>query len=86
MRIEKKIWSVFFEGVSSGKKRFELRMADFECKPGDVLVLREWDPDKKDYTGRVVEKKVTSVMKVDPLKYYKVEDLKKYGMQVIGIE
>lgn len=38
-------------------------MADFECKPGDTLVLREWDPKTRQYTGRAVEKKVTHVTK-----------------------
>ncbi|MBI5071763.1 DUF3850 domain-containing protein [Candidatus Falkowbacteria bacterium] len=46
MRIEKKIRPEFFDKISNGEKNFELRLADWECAPGDVLVLREWDPEK----------------------------------------
>ncbi|MCK4884420.1 MAG: DUF3850 domain-containing protein [Candidatus Diapherotrites archaeon] len=41
MKIENKIWSEFFDKVKSGEKTFELRVADFECNQGDVLVLKE---------------------------------------------
>ena len=37
--IKKKIWQEYFELVKSGKKRFELRLADFDIKEGDFLVL-----------------------------------------------
>lgn len=57
MKIEKKTWPEFFEEILNGKKKFELRLADFDIKSGDILVLREWDPETKDYTGRKIEKK-----------------------------
>lgn len=41
MRTEKKIWPEYFDKISNGEKKFELRLADWECKPGDTLVLRE---------------------------------------------
>ncbi len=37
--IEKKIWPEYFDAVRSGEKNFEIRLADFECKPGDRLIL-----------------------------------------------
>ena len=40
-KINKKIQQEYFEAVSEGKKRFEVRLANFECKPGDILVLQE---------------------------------------------
>jgi len=55
-RIEKKVWPKFFQKILDGDKTFELRLADFECKLGDILVLREWDSEIKEYTGRVLEK------------------------------
>jgi len=61
--IEKKIWPKYFELVKSGKKRFELRLTDFKVKKGDILVLKEWDPKKKEYTGRKVKKMVNFVLK-----------------------
>ena len=47
--IHKKVWPEFFEKIISGKKKFELRLADFEINEGDILVLEEWDKDKKDF-------------------------------------
>lgn len=84
MRIEKKIWPEFFDKVLSKEKAYELRLADFECNPGDVLVLREWDPGTKQYTGRSIEKSVTSVFRTKDQKFWKKEDVDKYGFQVIG--
>ena len=68
MIIEKKVWPEYFEKILSGNKKYELRLADFECNPGDVLVLKEWSPKTKQYTGRVIEKKVTYVLKTKELK------------------
>ena len=41
MRIKKKVQQEYFEAVVEGKKRFEVRLANFKCKPGDTLVLKE---------------------------------------------
>ena len=67
--IKKKIWPTYFDAVASGKKRYELRLNDFEVNEGDMLVLEEWDPETKEYTGRRIEKKVTYVgrFKIDQL-------------------
>ena len=70
----------------AGDKTFELRLADFECNVGDVLVLREWDPNTKEYTGRSVEKKVTYVFKTKDVKFWPEEDVEKYGFQVISFK
>jgi len=61
--IKKKIWPEYFDAVASGKKKWELRLNDFEINDGDVLVLEEWSPKTKEYTGRFIEKKVTRVSK-----------------------
>jgi hypothetical protein len=84
MRIEKKIWPQFFGKVASGEKAYELRLADFDCNPGDTLVLREWDPETRQYTGRSIEKSVTSVFRTKDQKFWPKEDTEKYGFQVIG--
>jgi len=85
MRIEKKTWPELFQDVSDGKKNFDIRLADFKCKAGDMLVLREWDPKTKDYTGRQIEKTVNYVIKTKDLKFWTPEEVDKYGFQVIGI-
>jgi hypothetical protein len=84
MRIEKKTWPEFFQAILDGRKTFELRLADFECKPGDVLVLKEWDPKTKSYTGRAIEKTATYVVKTKELKFFSKEEVEKYGFQVIA--
>ena len=86
MKIEKKVWPEYFEKILSGEKTFELRLADFECNPGDTLILREWNPTTKQYTGRVLEKKVTYVSKTKNQKFWPQEDVEKYGFQVIAFK
>ena len=61
--IHKKVWSEYFEKIISGKKKLELRLADFEINEGDTLVLEEWDKDKKEYTGRKIEVVATYILK-----------------------
>lgn len=85
--IEKKIWSEYFEDVASGNKNFELRLADWEINIGDTLVLKEWDHNKKEYTGREIRRAVTYVIKtkdVEKLGMWPKDDIDKYGFQIIG--
>lgn len=56
--IKKKTWPDIFELVLSREKKFDFRVADFEIKKGDELILEEWDPLTKEYTGRSISKKV----------------------------
>lgn len=87
-RVEKKIWSEFFDKVASGEKTFELRLADFDIEKGDTLVLKEWDPSTKEYTGRELTKEVTVVFKTKTPNFqpWTQEAIDKYGYQVIGIK
>ncbi|KKR08547.1 MAG: ASCH domain protein [Parcubacteria group bacterium GW2011_GWC2_39_14] len=86
MRIEKKILPEYFKKVACGDKNFELRLADWECHPGDVLILREWDLKTKQYTGSSIEKEVTCVLKTKDQTFFSDEDVNKYGFQVIGFK
>jgi hypothetical protein len=83
MRIEKKTWPEYFQGILDGKKKFELRLGDFECKSGDTLILREWDPKIRCYTGRAIEKKASYVLRTKDAKFWPEEDVEKYGFQII---
>ena len=85
-KIEKKAWPEMFEAVRSGGKTFDLRLADWKCKEGDILVFREWDPKTKKYTGRVLEKEVSFVLKTKNIKFFSKEEIEKYGFQVIGFK
>jgi len=83
--IHKKIWPENFDLVASGKKRFELRLADFDVTEGDVLVLEEWDPKTKAYTGRRMEKKVDYILKFPLDKFGQKEEILEKGLYVIQI-
>lgn len=88
-KIEKKIWPEYFQQVLDNKKMFELRLNDFEIEEGDTLVLKEWDPETKEYTGREVEKQVGYVgkWKIEELeKFWPKEDIDSKGLQVISIK
>ena len=86
MKIEKKVWPEYFQKILNGEKKFELRLADFECKPGDILALKEWDPKTKEYTGRVLEKEVTYVLKTKDVKFWSKEYMNKHGFQIISFK
>lgn len=86
MKIEKKCQPKYFKKILEGKKTFEIRLADWECREGDLLVLREWDPETKQYTGRSIEKQVSCVVKTKELKFFSGEDINKYGFQVIAFK
>ncbi|MBS3118941.1 DUF3850 domain-containing protein [Candidatus Woesearchaeota archaeon] len=85
-RIEKKVWPEYFQKILDGKKTYELRLADFECQEGDVLVLREWNSVDKQFTGRVLEKAVTYVGKTKNLTFWTKEEIEKYGYQIIAFK
>lgn len=86
MKIRKKTWTAPFEKILSGEKTFDARLADFDCKPGDILVLEEYDPVKKKYTGRKIEKEVTYVLNTKKQKYWSQSDIKNIGLQVIAFK
>jgi ASC-1-like (ASCH) protein len=85
--IKKKIWPEYFDAVASGKKKYELRLNDFNIKEGDTLILEERDPETEEYTGRTAERKVTYVgcFKIDQL-FWPKEEIKKKGIQIISLE
>jgi ribosomal protein S17 len=85
-RIEKKAWPELFEKVLSGEKSFDLRLAEFECRKGDILVLREWDPKTKEYTGRELEKEITFVIKTKDVKFWSEEEMDKLGFIVMAFK
>ncbi|MEK7082301.1 MAG: DUF3850 domain-containing protein [Patescibacteria group bacterium] len=86
MEIRKKIWKEYFDDVASGRKKFELRLADFDANEGDTLILEEWDKDKKEHTGRKIEAAITYVLKTKNVRFCQQEDVDKHGFQILQIE
>jgi len=86
MEIHKKTWPDLFQRMLDGKKDTDLRLADFEIREGDTLVLKEYDPKKKEYTGRILKKKVRNLNKVKLTDFHSIEDIEKYGHWIIELE
>jgi len=86
MEIRKKTWPEYFEKVLNGEKNIDLRLADFELNKGDILVLEEYNPQTKQYTGRVVKKKVVNLIKVNPTEMVSSENIEKFGFYEIELE
>jgi len=84
--IEKKTWPKHFREIK--KMHFEVRLADFKIKKGDTLVLKEWNPKTKKYTGRKLKFKVGLIFKIpsDMEKFYSKNDIKKYGFFIIELK
>jgi hypothetical protein len=81
--IRKKLWPKWFKIMKDERQNAELRLADFRIKKGDVLILEEWDPKEKEYTGKLLRKKVKRLIKLNLLDFYTARDLKKYGCYLI---
>lgn len=56
-----KIWPDYFEGILCGNKTFEVRYNDRGYKYGDLLRLREYNNNRRVYTGREVTMRVKYV-------------------------
>ena len=84
--IKKKIPPEYFELIISGKKKFELRLADFDVAEGDILILEEWNPDTKEYTGRKLKKKAGYILKFDLDKFGQKKEIEEKGLYVIQLE
>lgn len=82
----KKVWPEYFEKIISGKKKFELRLADFDVNEGDTLVLEEWDNITKHYTGRKTNIVATYILKTKKVPFWTQEEVEKYGFQIIQFE
>jgi len=86
MRITKKVQQKYFEAVLEGKKRFEVRLADFKTKPGDTLVLLEQRQGTKELTGRKIECEVLFTFNTKEIeKFYSKEKIDKHGLAVLAI-
>ena len=88
VEIKKKCWPEFFDKFCSGERIFELRLADFDLKEGDVLVMEEFDSETKKYTGRAARFRCKRVehSAQNPLQFYNIDDVKKNGFWIIQME
>lgn len=59
---ELKTWPEYFHEVFMGHKNFEVRKADRPFAKGDMLILKEWNPETEQYTGRSMARSVGYVL------------------------
>lgn len=86
MKIRKKTWTPYFQEILDGKKTFDVRLANFNCKKGDILVLEEYDQKKKLYTGRRIEKEITFILNTKEQKFWKQSEINKNGLLIISFK
>jgi hypothetical protein len=55
-----KCWPQFFDTIESGQKPFELRKNDRNYQVGDTMLIREWNPSTKKYSGRQTRQLIIS--------------------------
>ena len=74
------MWPAYFTLLLEGKKQYELRKKDRDFRQRDFLLLREWHPTGKAYTGRARLVQITSILASAP----------KWGLKrgfcILGIE
>jgi ASC-1-like (ASCH) protein len=86
MKIIKKVQQRYFEDIVDGKKQFEVRLADFRCKPGDVLLLKEQRQGTKKLTGREHEFEVLYKLNTKEVyKWYSKKEIEKHGLLILSI-
>ena len=83
--IEKKILPEYFDLIERGEKTYELRLADWNCEPGDTLVLVEIDNDTKQPTGRSLTRKVGFVGRTKDFDFWTKEEIDEHGYQIISL-
>jgi len=85
---ELKIWPVPFEEIRIGAKAFEVRAERTDGGPrfeaGHVLRLREWTRNDREFTDRIVDVRVVSVLRLEetPLEW----GIRAPAVVVMGIE
>lgn len=73
-----KTWAGYFKAIVDGTKTFEVRKNDRSFNVGDRLLLQEFDPETKSYTGEEWTGEIT---------YYMDEpEFCKKGFVVLGIK
>lgn len=63
---ELKTWPEYYDAVAAGLKKFDIRKNDRPFAEGDVLHLREWTPETREYTGRHLYANVTYLLDKQP--------------------
>ncbi len=58
-----KTWPEYFAALARGDKRFELRKDDRGFALGDILILQEYDPAEREYTGKELTFRISYILR-----------------------
>lgn len=75
-----KCWPKFFKALKSGQKTFEIRENDRDYRVQDFLMIYEWDPDTKKYSGEMITAEITYITEFNQKDNYVVLGLGKVVM------
>ncbi len=79
-----KTWPTFFAAVERGIKTFEVRKNDRNFQVGDTLLLEEWNPETRSYTGFGLLRTVSYITDGKALDC-KDKDVLKEGYVIMGL-
>jgi len=86
MEIKKKVQQKYFEAILEGKKRFEVRLANFKCDQGDILVLEEQKQRTSEPTKRKIECEILYKFHTKEMeKFHTKEEIDKHGFVILAI-
>lgn len=66
-----KTWPEYYAEVEAGRKKFEVRKSDRPFAVGDRLILQEFDPKSKRYTGKECSFTITYILHGPGMGIYK---------------
>lgn len=81
-----KTWPEYFKKILSGEKIADIRLADFDVEVGDKIILKEWDPITKEYTGRKIEKVVDQCFHMMLNNFWTMSSIKGLGVWLIQFD
>jgi len=58
-----KCQQLWFDDIINGKKQFEIRKDDRNYEVGDFILLEEWNPEIKKYSGRGITITITYLIR-----------------------
>jgi hypothetical protein len=89
---ELKTINPYFQDVYEGKKKFVLRLNDRKFKVGDILKLKEYIPERQEYTGDFIVKVVEYILPLEKLitvntsDFWSINEISKHGIVILGLK
>ena len=77
-----KVWPEYFKALKDGTKTFDVRLNDRNFQIGDLLILQEWNPPTKSYTGQEIERKIVYILGGTDAQIFGIRE----GYCVLGLE